>query len=311
MNITILGATSFIGINLIIELAKDEENFITLFDLNEEFFVPINKLSLKNVRIICSEYNINTDFETILKGTDVVYHLISTTVPTTSNKKISEELSSNIIVTTKILEACVKCSVKKFIFMSSGGTVYGKEGICPLKEDTLTNPISSYGVQKLTIEKLLYIYEYLYNLDYKIIRLANPYGPFQRPNGIQGVITTFVYKALTNQKINVFGDGSVVRDFIYIDDAVRAIINISKDDSEIKLFNLGSGYGISIKEILDNIGQALDVSLDVEYSENRSVDIPVNYLDISRYEGVFGKLSPISIKEGILKTADFMKKYYL
>lgn len=106
------------------------------------------------------------------------------------------------------------------------GQVYGKEVDCPLKEKTATNPISSYGVQKVTIEKLLYLYRYMYGLDYRIIRLANPYGPYQRPNGVLGAVTTFTYKALKGDKIVVYGDGSVVRDFIYIDDAIRAIMKI-------------------------------------------------------------------------------------
>ena len=124
------------------------------------------------------------------------------------------------------LYVCIRCGVKKVVFVSSGGTVYGKEVDCPLKEKTATNPISSYGVQKITIEKLLYLYRYMYGLDYRIIRLANPYGPYQRPNGVLGAVTTFTYKALKGDEITVYGDGSVVRDFIYIDDAIRAIMKI-------------------------------------------------------------------------------------
>lgn len=151
---------------------------------------------------------------------------MSTTVPTTSNQHISQELVSNVIFSANLFEACIRCDVKKVVFVSSGGTVYGKEVDCPLKEKTATNPISSYGVQKITIEKLLYLYRYMYGLDYRIIRLANPYGPYQRPNGVLGAVTTFTYKALKGDEITVYGDGSVVRDFIYIDDAIRAIMKI-------------------------------------------------------------------------------------
>lgn len=150
----------------------------------------------------------------------------------------------------------------------------------------------------------------MYGLDYRIIRLANPYGPYQRPNGVLGAVTTFTYKALKGDKIVVYGDGSVVRDFIYIDDAIRAIMKIVNGENKHHTFNLGCGYGTSIKQLLDTISAVLDIELNVAYEEERKVDVPVNYLDISRYEKYYGALNPISLREGIIKTADFMKKNY-
>ncbi|MBQ7220175.1 MAG: NAD-dependent epimerase/dehydratase family protein [Synergistaceae bacterium] len=205
------------------------------------------------------------------------------------------------------MEACVRQKASKVVFISSGGTVYGKESICPVNEDTPARPITSYGIQKITIERLLYLYHYVYGLDYRIIRLANPYGPYQRPNGRLGAATTFIHKALNGEKIHVFGDGSVVRDFIYIDDAVRGIVNIANGESAHRTFNLGSGHGTSIKQLIDTIQDTLNVKLDAEYEPARKIDVPVNYLDISRYEAAFGALNPISLKEGIKRTADFMK----
>lgn len=226
MKILLLGAAGFIGTNLTIELAKKTEDEITLVDRSKAFFKPIVSMDLKNVHILEADLTVDMDFDSILKDQEVVYHLVSTTVPTTSNQHISQELVSNVIFSANLFEACIRCGVKKVVFVSSGGTVYGKEVDCPLKEKTATNPISSYGVQKITIEKLLYLYRYMYGLDYRIIRLANPYGPYQRPNGVLGAVTTFTYKALKGDEITVYGDGSVVRDFIYIDDAIRAIMKI-------------------------------------------------------------------------------------
>ena len=170
-----------------------------------------------------SDLNDNTDFEKLVEGQEEVYHLLSTTVPSTSNQMIETELRENVLLTVKLLEACVNQGVKKIVFFSSGGTVYGKESACPLNEDTPTNPITSYGIQKITIEKLLYLYSYIYGIDYRIIRLANPYGPYQKPNGVLGAVTTFTYKAIKGEEIQVYGDGSVVRDFIYIEDAIRTL----------------------------------------------------------------------------------------
>ena len=182
MNIIILGAAGFIGTNLAIALSKENNHHITLVDRDISYFNAIQALSLKNTSISISDFTDKTDFDTLLNGQDIVYHLWSTTIPTTSNQHIPQEFLANVSSTMFLLESCVRCNVKKIVFLSSGGTVYGKERFCPIKEDTITNPINSYGIQKLTIEKLLYLYNYLYNLDYRIIRLSNPYGPYQSPN---------------------------------------------------------------------------------------------------------------------------------
>lgn len=310
MKVILFGAAGFIGTNLIIQIAKNQNNVITVVDRNKSYFEVLKTMSIPNLRFLESEMSVGTDFERLVEGQDVVYHLISTTVPTTSNKTIPDELSANVLMSSFLLEACVRKEVKKVVFLSSGGTVYGKEAKCPLNEDTPTNPITSYGVQKITIEKLLYLYNYMYGLDYRIIRLSNPYGPYQRPNGILGAVTTFTYKALKDEEIIVYGDGSVVRDFIYIDDAVDGIQRIVNGDSKYKTFNLGCGYGTSIKRVLDNIEKALGKNLNIRYTQNRKVDVPINYLDISRFESEYGKLEPIDLESGIKRTAEFMKRFY-
>lgn len=148
----------------------------------------------------------------------------------------------------------------------------------------------------------------MYGLDYRIIRLSNPYGPYQRPNGVLGAVTTFTYKALKGEEVTVYGDGSVVRDFIYIDDAIRGILNIVNGESKHHTFNLGLGYGTSIKDVLRKIENSLGLKMNIVYKEGRAVDVPVNYLDISRYEKYYGELNPIPLSEGIKRTAEFMKK---
>ena len=214
MRIVLLGAAGFIGTNLTIALAQNTAHKITVIDSNKKFFHPIAALHLNNVEVKQDPLDVETDFVCLLENQDIVYHLISTTVPGTSNRYIADEISQNVVMTSKMLDACVACRVKKIVFLSSGGAVYGPSAVCPIKENIETNPISSYGLQKIAIEKLLYLYGYLYGIDYRIIRLANPYGPYQRPNGVLGVVTTFTYKALKNEPIPVYGDGSIVRDFI-------------------------------------------------------------------------------------------------
>lgn len=306
MNILLFGAAGFIGTNLALKLREDPQVQLTLVDVNKDYFNPV--VFADNVILKQTSIGLDTDFAQLFQEQDVVYHLVSTTVPTTSNQQIADELTANVVMTAKLLDGCVRSGVKKVIFISSGGTVYGKQSGCPLPEDTPTNPISAYGVQKVTIEKLLYLYHYMHGLDYRVIRLANPYGPYQRPNGILGAVTTFTYKALRGEQIPVFGDGSVVRDFIYIDDATRGIINIANGETQHKTFNLGSGYGTSIRQVLSAIESALSLKLNINHLPGRPVDVPVNYLDISRYEAAFGPLNPVTLEAGIVKTAAFMKE---
>lgn len=307
MNILVLGAAGFIGTNLSIELAANKNDIITLVDKNKEWFDNIENFQFTNTIIKESPLDISMDYS-ILNNQDIVYHLVSTVVPSNSNQHISQDIEANVLFSSKLFDACIKYGVKKVVFISSGGTVYGKESACPLSESTPTNPISSYGVQKLTIEKLLYLYYYMYGLDYRVIRLANPYGPYQRPNGVLGAVTTFTYKALKGEEIQVYGDGSVIRDFIYIDDAIKGILNVVKSETKHHTFNLGSGYGTSIKQLLATIENSLNLTLNVVYKSSRSVDVPINYLDISRYEKYIGKFETISLSDGIQKTAEYMKK---
>lgn len=305
MNILILGAAGFIGTNLSIFLLEQGYN-VTLVDKEKDFFSN-DVLKYSKANIVEFDFGLDADFDSLIKGTDIIFHLVSTTVPTTSNRHISDELMSNVIVTTKLLESCVNNSVKKVVFLSSGGTVYGTDVVCPIKEENPTNPITAYGIQKLMIEKLLYLYRTMYGLDYKVVRLANPYGPHQKPNGILGAVTTFTYKALNRSEIEVYGDGSVVRDFIYIDDAVKAIVNIAFDESSEHTFNVGSGEGTSIKQLIKDISKSLELDMRVTYKQKRKIDVPVNFLDVTKYEIRYGLVKKTTLEQGIIKTADYLR----
>lgn len=301
--IIILGAAGFVGTNLTIKLLERKAD-LTLVGTNKNHFEIFN-----DVAIIETKFNVDTDYIKLLKGYDVLYHLMSSTQPTTANRSISNELVDNVIVTTKILDACVEVGIKKVVFISSGGTVYGKDVVCPITEDSQTNPISSYGLQKLTIEKLLYLYNYIYGLDYRVLRLSNPYGPYQRPDGKLGAVTTFIYRILFDKIITIYGDGTVTRDYIYIDDAITAILNAVEGNE--KLLNIGSGNGTSLNKIVEKIEMVLHKKGTVVYQKSRSVDVPINYLDISRYEKSYGSLVKTSLDVGIKKTADFLRARYM
>lgn len=307
MNIVILGAAGFIGTNLALGLAKHHDYRLTLVDEKLEYFSKM--LQIENSKIVQLEFNNEMVLDDILEGQDMVYHLISTNNPALSNVNIGQDLIDNISISINLLEACVRKKIKQIIYISSGGTVYGPDARCPIAESAETNPINTYGVQKLTIEKLLYLYGYMHGLDYKIIRLSNPYGPYQRPNGKLGVISTFIYRALNQQKIVVYGDGSVVRDYIYIDDAIGGIELIVNSETKDKIFNLGSGNGRSVNDVISIIANVLNLPIEVEYIDKRSVDVPKNVLDISRFKKVAGgNVVFKSLEEGMSLTMYFFQK---
>lgn len=306
-NIAILGAAGFIGTNLALSFSRDNRNIIKLVDEKEEYFAASPLKGKKNITYCTQRFLPSTNYNEILNGQDIVFHLISTNNPSSSNIDIGSEITDNIGISICILDACVKCNVKKVVFVSSGGTVYGKEAVCPISEIAELNPISTYGIQKLAIEKLFYLYEYLYGLDYVILRLANPYGPYQRPNGKLGVITTFLYKAVTGDNIEVFGDGNVIRDYIYISDAVDGILRVLSGHSKYKIFNIGSGKGVSINDIISIMRKDLKLDVKVLYKPKRKVDVPVNYLDMTRFNSEYGVINYVSLQEGMKKTLSYLR----
>lgn len=312
--ILILGAAGFIGTNLTLRLCREQKKLI-LFEQKGARYQEIVLEAAKAGRIEFTEGSF-TEFKSedwleqlpSLMETDTVYHLISTTCPTNSNRNMAEEMEENLIATIRFLDACISAGVPKVVFLSSGGTVYGKKhtGLCREEEEAF--PITVYGMQKLSIEKALYLYKQMYGLDYRIVRLSNPYGPYQKPNGIQGAVTTFTWRAIHKEPIQVYGDGSVVRDYIYIDDAIDGIVCIAESQGNHRLYNLGSGRGHSINEVIEIIGEVLGELPEVRYQAGRSVDVPVNVLDISRFEQDLGKLEAIGLKEGIRRLAEFYQR---
>lgn len=312
MKIAIMGAAGFIGTNLAVALLRhdyvgEDITELILVDERKEYFDSNPVKEDECVKIAVRNFNRGTDFMDLTEDVDMVFHLISTTNPSVSNQNISDEITANIGVTVNLLEACVKKRVGKIVFISSGGTVYG-DALCPIPETANTNPINTYGIQKLAIEKLLYLYHYLYGLDYRIARLSNPYGPYQRPDGRLGAVTTFTSRALKGQEIEVYGDGSVIRDYIYIDDAVKAVLNISFCACKYKIYNVGSGIGTSINEVLREIRAIAAVNPQINFAPGRNVDLQKNYLNVQRYEEEFGKLAMTNLRQGIMKTQYFLKR---
>ena len=215
-----------------------------------------------------------------------------------------------MIETLFLLEQCITQKVKKIIFISSGGTVYGNPSVLPIPENSPTEPECSYGITKLTIEKYLYLYRFLHGLDYCVLRLANAYGERQRPTATQGVIPVFLERALRNDEIVVWGDGSVIRDYVYVTDIASALLKALTYSGDTKVFNIGSGEQYSLNEVIQLIEHVTGQPLKVKYTEGRSFDVPINVLDVSRAKSFLNWTPTVSLSEGIARMYAWMLKGY-
>jgi UDP-glucose 4-epimerase len=191
------------------------------------------------------------------------------------------------------------------IFISSGGAVYGEPKQIPISENHFTNPISHYGVGKLSIEKFLYVYGREVGLDYLILRLSNPYGPHQETKRGQGLIPKIIRSALSDKPLEVWGDGSSIRDFIYVEDAVDAICRALSYQGERRILNIGSGQGHSIIDLISEVESQLNLRIAVEFSPSRSLDVPINVLDVSVALSELEWSAKTGLREGLRKTIEW------
>ena len=244
-----------------------------------------------------------------LDGCDWVFHLISTTLPKTSNENPIYDLESNVVSTLRLLDLIVRPgSIRKLIYISSGGTVYGVPEATPIPESHPTNPRCAYGIGKLAVEKYLDLYRLLHGIDYAVLRLANPYGEYQHPLATQGVIPVFMYKALNDEPIEIWGDGSVVRDYIYIGDAIRAMLKVMRHDGEARIFNIGSGRGTSLNVLVQVLEDLLNRPVRRTFLPQRRFDVPVNVLDITRARTVLDWEPLVTLEEGMERMLSNMRR---
>jgi UDP-glucose 4-epimerase len=216
------------------------------------------------------------------RGQEIVFHLVSKSVPGSPGQKPASDLEANVLATLRFLDICNDVAVRKVVFASSGGTVYGPADAFPISEAAPTHPISAYGIGKLAIEKYLALYHHLYGLEYVALRIANAYGPLQSALKHQGVVAAMLDRALARQPLEIWGTGEVVRDFIHVDDVVSAFLCAAIYDGPHRVMNVGSGTGLSINQVASDIGAVVGTGhIPRLHHAGRAADVPVNILDIS------------------------------
>jgi UDP-glucose 4-epimerase len=330
----VLGGTGFLGSHLCNALLS-RGHYVRVLTRRapKDAWANINKVNVPQSLSVLSNTNLNknrilnnlsnsfecitgdfSDKSIILEATkkvDYVFHLVSTTIPATSNKNPIFDIESNVISSLHLLESCRENNVAKIIFYSSGGTVYGIPENCPIDECHSIKPISSYGIQKSTIEQYIRMFNYLYGLKAIILRISNPYGIGQSLFKGQGLVGTCIHKILNNQEIEIWGDGSVIRDYIHVDDVILASIYAIEIEKKFGVYNIGSGEGKSVNDVIQTIEEELSIKARLKYQENRLLDVPVNVLNNQLAKKELNWEPKINFKKGIGKVAAETQKLRL
>ncbi|MDE4915346.1 NAD-dependent epimerase/dehydratase family protein [Methylobacterium sp. 092160098-2] len=299
----VLGGGGFIGANLCARLAEVGAE-VTSFGRSLGFNAGNSK-----IKSITGSFNDRIALSNALEGQEIVFHLISGSVPESSNRDPAAELKSSPLSTIHMLDLCVSSGVKKLIFASSGGAIYGIPSSVPICENDRTDPISAYGISKLLIEKYLFLYRHLHGLNYHSLRIANPYGRYQLGHKRQGLVGTFVHRALAGLPVEIWGDGEITRDFIHVDDVIEAFVEVVTYDGPHRIMNVGSSRGLSVNNILYDIEALLGQgSLKRVYTPGRAADVPVNVLDTSLIKSELGWTPKVEWPDGLKDTFNWMSE---
>jgi UDP-glucose 4-epimerase len=246
------------------------------------------------------------DINNAINGMDVVLHLVSFTLPQSSNDDLIYDVQTNLVASIQLLNAMAAKNVNRIIFISSGGTVYGIPKYLPIDENHPTDPLVSYGITKLTVEKYLLLFQRLHGIKANILRVANAFGERQRVETAQGAVTVFLHRALRGQPIEIWGDGSVIRDYIYVSDIADAFARAVAYSGRHSVFNISSEKGTSLNDLISMLKNILGKPVECRYLEGRPFDVPANILSNKLAMNELGWSPRVSLTDGISLTARWM-----
>jgi UDP-glucose 4-epimerase len=302
MKALVIGGSGFIGSHLVDELIN-KGWAVAVLDFQERRYGSIPP----SVKFIRGDINQAYLVREALTGVDIVFHLAWATIHETSNEDPTADISANLIPSIQLFEACQRMGVRRVVFTSSGGTVYGQAQTLPIRENHPQNPLNGYGITKLAAEKYLQMFHHLHGLDYAILRPSVPYGPRQNPMGRQGAVAVFLYRISRGLPITLWGDGSVSRDYFYISDLVQALIAAAvRDMGSERVFNIGGPKEISLLQLINYVEKTIDKKARVEYLPGRKFDASRIILDTSQAKKILQWEPKVEIEQGLAKTWDWM-----
>jgi UDP-glucose 4-epimerase len=304
MKIAVFGGSGFIGLAAVSRLLKDGHELRLLLRPRPKY---ASELTDDRIEVVYGDLSSLHDVSQTIEGVDVVLHLVSSTFPQSSNDDPIFDVRTNLVATLQLLNEMVVKKIGKIVFISSGGTVYGNPMTVPIDETHPTEPLVSYGIIKLAIEKYLLMFQKAHGIKANILRVANPYGERQRLENAQGAVRVFLHKAILNEPIEIWGDGSVTRDYLHVKDVAEAILCAVKYNGPESIFNISSGVGVSLNEMITVLESALGREIIRHYLPGRSFDVPVSVLDNALARQELGWEPSIKFKDGIAKTAEWVR----
>lgn len=302
--ILLLGGAGFIGGNLARSLVK--QGFAPKIYTRPTISLSRIKDIAHHLEIIYGDFLDNVALNEALKGVDTVFHLISTTFPSQTQKSGIYDVLSNLLPTIRLVELCVDAGVKKIVYASSGGTVYGEPKFTPITEDHPCIPKSAYGQSKLTIENYLNFYDRTTPMTFNILRISNPFGPGQHSWRTQGIVAVAIGCMLEQRTLKIYAQGSAVRDYIFIDDVIDALILAAKSPHS-SIVNISSGEGHRTIDVIKKLEKISSIVIDKEFITGRTGDVEVNILSNQKAYELYGWKPKIYLDEGLLKTFNVAK----
>jgi UDP-glucose 4-epimerase len=303
MKCLVTGGAGFVGSHLVERLLEDKHSVVCIDDFSTGKRKNLNNMG-NEIEIIEGDIRDIDVIREVVKGIDFLFHLAAQISITRSVRDPLFDASVNIEGTINLLEAIKDGSVKRFIYMSTGGAIYGEPASIPASESTVEEPISPYGLSKLVGEKYLKWFHRVYGLPYTIIRPANIYGPRQDPLGEAGVISIFLGRIKNNEPLEIFGDGKDTRDYVYVKDIAEICIN-SMHSPQIETFNAGTGNQTDLLELIKTIEKVTQIEADKKFCDPRLGDVHHIALDSTKaYEQLSWKPST-DLAIGIRETWDW------
>lgn len=299
MRALVTGGSGFIGSHLVDKLVSLGWN-VRVLDLFDRRFGP----APASVDLIRADLSNEYAVREALVDVDVVYHLAWSTIHEVATREPLQDIEANVMPSVQLIDHCHSSGVQRVVFFSSGGTVYGPTQHLPITEAHPTYPINAYGITKLAVEKYLHMYHHLYGLEYVVLRPSVPYGPGQDPRRRQGAINVFLYRAARGEPIEIWGDGSVVRDYFFISDLVSAAVQAATAQGleGEHVYNVGGGQGYSLNDLVEVIQKTAGRRVNTVYQPGRRFDVPSVVLDTSRAAACLQWRPEIGLSEGVERT---------
>jgi UDP-glucose 4-epimerase len=293
----IVGGNGFLGSHLVDRLAADGHELV-VFD---RFSTPNPRYDATGVRAIVGDLGDAVELRKAMDGVDEVYHFVSPTTPATAATDPVADVRDGLPQSIALLQAAVDAGVRRVVFASSGGTIYGDQPVDAFSEWVAPAPISPYAVGKLAVEGYLRYFERTHGLDTIALRISNPYGPRQEGARGQGIIGIALHALSEDRPVTVFGDGSMVRDYVHVDDVTAAIAAMTGRPHLHGIYNVGSGRGVSLTELLEVIERATGCSVRTVPAEVPLSFVQRSVLDIGRIVDEFGTAPAVALEDGIAR----------